>query len=262
MSAKGYSVFLSLAGAAAALSCWVLGDKADEPVSAVAKSQRIAIASRKPAPAVLPPAPGFRGPNRSEARRPSPVEPRQKAPSNVVPSTAELTARAARVEQEANHDLRRLVNLLDLSEEQQDQVFQTLARYSPSWSPEMAVLPADGVGPAASGKKSLSAPPGFYTAPEIKAPADPKAPETADGTAAAVESDPMMDEIMALLSPEQQDTLIQEELDRAAWWAEILDQIATPDDIPALDAVAPPPAAMPPPAAGDTTAYEGSGILE
>jgi hypothetical protein len=65
----------------------------------------------------------------------------------------------------------------------------------------------------------------------------------------------MMSEIMALLDPGQQDALLKEEMDRAAWWAEILPQITPPDDIPALDGSTPP-------APGDSKAYEGSDVLE
>jgi hypothetical protein len=183
-----------------------------------------------------------------------------------------MIARAARVEQEANHDLRRLVELLNLTEEQQDRVFQTLAEHSPSWVPGMQIAPAAVAGANTAGKRSeLSEPapgdsgvsgvPGIYVAPpgagEVTAPLKTPEPTSDDGSAAG--TDPM-DEIMALLNPEQRDTLLQEEMDRAAWWAEVLPQIIPPDEIPSIGAGTPAPANPPP--AGETRTYEGSDVLE
>ena len=61
---------------------------------------------------------------------------------------------------------------------------------------------------------------------------------------------------MALLDPEQQDTLVQAEMERAAWWAEILEQITPPDEVPP---VSPP---IPSPGTGAVKIYEGSDVLE
>ena len=159
-----------------------------------------------------------------------------------------------------HHDLRRLVNLLDLTEEQQDRVFQELAERSPSWTPGMQVGAVAGA--ATAGKHSEAQPfipqtgtvPGIYnkkpTAPEPTTPAantvaPPETPAAPD----------QMDEILALLDPVQQDTLLKAEMDRAAWWAEILPQITPPDDIPDIGGT-------PPAAAGETKTYDGAQVLE
>ncbi len=185
----------------------------------------------------------------------------QPSVAKVSPATTterrELENRAAQVEQEANHDLRRLVKLLDLTEEQQDRVFQKLAERSPAWSPAMRAASTDGTPLTVGGSNQASpelnaAAGGAYT----KKPAESSTmPTTAAAAATEAVVDPMA-EILALLDPVQQDALLKEESDRAAWWAEILPQITPPDEVvPALDGSTVP-------AAGDTEAYEGADVLE
>ena len=113
----------------------------------------------------------------------------------------------------------------------------------------------------------MAGPPGLYVAPATEPPAAkaPVADTPVPGTPAltvppvvdlpTVDTDPM-DEIMALLDPIQQDTLIKDEMDRVAWWAEVLEQITPPDDVPPLT----PPA--PPTVPGEVQIYEGSDVLE
>jgi hypothetical protein len=178
---------------------------------------------------------------------------------------SELAVRAAKVEQEANHELRRLVKLLNLSEDQQDRVFQKLVERSPAWSTAVPGVSVAEAAVTAAGKRSgeaLAATPGTtVTAPGIynRKPAATETPAAPGATApAATTPEPVdpMDEILALLDPVQQDTLLKEEMDRAAWWAEIIPQITPPDDIPAIDG-SPGPAAP-----GQTKAYEGAEVLE
>ena len=253
MSAKGYLISLSLAGSAAALACWLwTGETA--PVVLPGKHPnhptKIApISKTTTAPASL---------KAVSAATPQKAKAPSAPPAASQPlTTEELTARAAKVEQEANHDLRRLVKLLDLNEAQQDQVFQTLAQHSPSWTPGMQA--AASAATAGKRSKSLDVVPGLYSAvpiPETKVPATSPAPTTtvADN-ATAKRSDPL-DEVMALLNPDQQNTLLQEEMDRTAWWAEVLEQITPADDVPGIDGTTPATGA------GETKAYEGSDVLE
>ena len=257
MSLKGFVIALSVVGSTIGVGCWIFAGHADKPtpsdrgksiqtarVKPYVLPLRESDSKRQAAPAIPP----------TGTNAPRPSGPPSAAASQAL-TAEELSTRAARVEQEANHDLRRLVELLELDEGQQDKVFQTLARHSPSWTPGMQFAPAtsDMANPAGRRGDVLSAAPGgFTTVPPSPAPATTPTKSPGESTVPA-SADPL-DEIMALLSPDQQDTLLQEEIDRAAWWAEVLEQITPADDVPAIDGSAP--------AAGDTKAYEGSDVLE
>ncbi len=80
-----------------------------------------------------------------------PQLPATSAPEPKAPeiSHAELTRRAAKLEQETNHELNRLVELLDLTPNQQDRAFAILAQNSPDYHPTMGLASADN-GPLAS----------------------------------------------------------------------------------------------------------------
>ena len=149
-------------------------------------------------------------------------------PSSIaeVPAT-ELAKRVALVEKETNHEMRRLVGLLNLTEDQQDQVYEKLAASSRHWVPGMAIA-ADGGGVVI-----------------------PDSPKTASGAVTDASED-----IMALLNADQQETLLTAEMDRAAWWAEIITQLDSQTDIPALDGTPSTPAEP------EVKAYEGSDTLE
>lgn len=108
---------------------------------------------------------------------------------------AQWLAHAAKVEQEANHEVNRLASLLDLNSAQQDQLFAMLARRSTSWLPGMT-----------TNQGSLGS---VTTATEA--------------TVASAD-----DELVAYLNADQQQTLIQEEMDRQAWWEEMLPQLLPP----------------------------------
>ena len=251
MSAKGYIISLSLAGTAAALSCWLLQEGAapesSSPAVKIAQNRSVTrdAASRSVA--------GTRANSKPAAANPTPVK---SATSSRPLTTEELTDRAARVEQEANHDLRRLVKLLDLDENQQDRVFQTLAEHSPAWTPGLQFAPASTASTAGKRSQSLTSP-GFAAVPGTDSPAigKPAATVTPVSDNPAVAGD-AMDEIMALLNPDQQNTLLTEEMDRTAWWAEVLEQITPPDDVPSIIP------GTPSSAAGAVKAYEGSDVLE
>jgi hypothetical protein len=112
-----------------------------------------------------------------------------------VVSEAQWLAHAAKVERDANHELSRLVELLDLDSTQQEQVFALLARRSSSWMPGMQTSQDPLVG----------------------------AVDTVDGDASSE-----ADDVMAYLNIDQQQTLIEEEMDRQAWWEEVLPQLLPP----------------------------------
>jgi hypothetical protein len=146
-----------------------------------------------------------------------------------VMAESQWLARAAKVEQEANHELRRLVEMLDLDAVQQDQLFGMLARRSSAWMPGMQTsqdLPAGEVGATNGGGLSEA------------------------------------DEIMAYLNPDQQQTLLQEEMDRQAWWAEVLPQLLPPQlqEGTTGDAGTSTPAVTDP--APDVKPFEGGELLE
>ncbi|MBN8460415.1 MAG: hypothetical protein J0M04_21510 [Verrucomicrobia bacterium] len=113
----------------------------------------------------------------------------------TVVSEAEWFARAAKVEQEANHEVRRLSEALDLTPQQQAGIFGVIARGSDNWLPGMQV------GGIPSGDRTGQADTGLSEA----------------------------DQVMAYLDADQQQTLIQEEMDRVAWWEEVLPQLLPPD---------------------------------
>ncbi len=252
MTAKGYLLALSLTGSVVAGACCLFagpGNTVETKGLGKAKQTRI------PAKIIASPTPvaGEALP-KSVAVRPQAGETNAQSASAVSPHEEELSHRAARVEQEANHDLRRLVRLLDLTEEQQDKVFQTLAEHSPAWTPALQVASAGSA--TVSGKRAAEnyspllqagTTPGYYGKTPAAADTNPILADTATGS-------DMMSEIMALLDPGQQDALLKAEMNRAAWWAEILPQITPADDIPSLDGT--------PPASGDSKAYEGSDVLE
>ncbi len=147
----------------------------------------------------------------------------------AVVSEAQWLAHAAKVAQEANHELSRLATLLDLNDTQQDQVFGVLARRSSFWIPGMQ-----------TSRDALVD--GAKTA----------------GAAGLSEAD----EVMAYLNLDQQQTIIEEEMDRQAWWEEVLPQLLPPDFQVTTDSggsTATTPAASEP--APDTKAFDGADVL-
>ena len=113
----------------------------------------------------------------------------------AVLSETEWFARAAKVEQEANHEVSRLSEALDLTPQQRTGIFGVIARNSYNWLPGMRV------GGTLSGDKTGQADTSLSEA----------------------------DQVMAYLDADQQRTLIQEEMDRVAWWEEVLPQLLPPD---------------------------------
>lgn len=112
------------------------------------------------------------------------------AGQGTVGTESEWFAKAAKVELEANRELCRLQDVLDLSPDQQQRIFGLLARQSEHWAPGMT-----------AGK-------GAATVADAGLPTD--------------------GQLLAELDPTQQEALANEELDRQAWWEEILPQLIAP----------------------------------
>ena len=159
---------------------------------------------------------------------------------NTQPITEqELRLRAAAVEQEANHDLKHLMGLLDLTETQQDRIFDSLVRHAPGWHPSMQTV---GVAVPVDAPAKI---------PYASSTGQPPA-----GTGNGTESTPsngsnVLDAIAAELTPDQQMELAAAELDRQEWWEEIIPKLLPPSDTPSITgeigtgtavAAAPPPA--------------------
>lgn len=161
---------------------------------------------------------------------------------------AQWREHAARVEMEANHELNRLATLLDLDPVQQDKVFAAVARQSPYWLPGMQaggpVRSTDGTSHA-SEKNLQSTTANRQTAavdrmPVAKVPTanpvdhptsavsvvTPGSSSVTDPQTASSEAAP---DVTAYLDADQQQTLIEEEMDRQAWWAEVLPQLLPPN---------------------------------
>ena len=149
----------------------------------------------------------------------------------------ELVARAARIEQETNHDLRRLVSLLNLSDSQQDQIFNALASRSPHWVPGMATAGAvSSPTTGSSDPTTPTAPPSNTRSPSAST-ADSTTPDSAPSPAPA-ESD-ALSSILPFLTPEQQEALLADEMDKSAWWEEIIPQLLPDESLPTIEGSTP-----------------------
>ena len=155
-------------------------------------------------------------------------------------SEAQWQEQASRVEMEATHELDRLTGLLDLDSSQQNQIFTALARQSPNWLPGMVAgrdLMAVASRPAkpSSGTLQPALPsstmtPAANTTPTSPAIARNSTPEKSVTPISATSpaSVPTSD-VTDYLTPEQQQALIQEEMDREAWWACVVPQLLPPE---------------------------------
>ena len=145
---------------------------------------------------------------------------------------------AAMVETEANHELERLTNLLDLDSTQQDKVFSSLALQSRYWLPGMKAGSGLRTGsPGNSAESMVSS--GGNSQSRTVGNGDPS---TSGGNAALVAGgqtganlistagspQPAVVDLTAYLNADQQQTLVEAEMDRQAWWAEVLPQLLPP----------------------------------
>ena len=159
-------------------------------------------------------------------------------------SEQELQRRAARVEQEANHDLKHLVSLLDLNDSQQDRIFESLVRHAPGWHP--AMQPVGVTNPSLAAGKT----PNAFPSAAID-------PATNSGIATAPTL--LLDEIAAELTPDQQVELANSELDRQEWWEEVIPQLLADSETPILNVAAGTAAAAASPPPQDSPANSKTG---
>lgn len=162
-----------------------------------------------------------------------------------VLTEAQWRAQATQVEMEANHELDRLVALLDLDTGQQGKAFSILARQSAYWLPGMKTTTdvKSDAGAIPNAKKSASTQPASTRSAKVGSP---------PGNETSIPPD-----LAAVLSPDQQALLIQEEMDRQAWWAEVLPQLLPPVIPTVVAAPLPVETGLPP----ENKVYEGGDVL-
>lgn len=151
-------------------------------------------------------------------------------------------ASAERVAREANRELEMLRESLDLSPGQERRIFDILARNSSSWQTGMITE-----GP--QGRRVPGDNPRFTNPADTSTPIVPTEPGDSGNFPVSV-----ADAVMGVLDFDQQQSMIQEELDRRAWWEEILPQLLPPD-FPAASEAGHYPADLP--GYGGTKAYQG-----
>ena len=109
--------------------------------------------------AEIPAARSGGAPSREQTAYDGPLQSRQ-APADTTPAAltrVELEQRAEWVERDANHELARLIPLLELTAEQQQRVFQALASTSPNFVPGMLVDGAPLKSPAGNPQQAFLA---------------------------------------------------------------------------------------------------------
>lgn len=165
-----------------------------------------------------------------------------KPPAGRVANEREWFANAEKIERQANRELARLRETLELTPNQQQRIFDVLARNSPSWMPGMLTGGSHGVG--LIGDVAQPSTVSGETASESIA--------STDGGELLAAS--LVEEIMPILDEEQQQAMIDDEIDRRAWWEEILPQLLPPE-FPVAAGADDPAASLP--GNGDTKAYQG-----
>jgi hypothetical protein len=129
------------------------------------------------------------------------------------PTRQELAVAAEQINQRATKKLDRLTRLLDLSEEQQDQVFPLLARSAPAYHPSLTIEVA---GSAPGGRTK-----GQDSEPSAGGSADDGSNDDleSDGSLLANEAEGQIHDI---LTDDQQQLLEDEIIEEDLWWTEII----------------------------------------
>ena len=112
------------------------------------------------------------------------------------------------MEAAANHELQRLIPLLNLNASQQDAVFRALASNNPAWSPALQV--------SIPGEKPASDPAALAAA------------DAGDTTSA----------VLPHLDASQQQALLEDYVARDEWWGEVLPLLLADNDTPEITAAA------------------------
>lgn len=132
------------------------------------------------------------------------------------PTREELEYRAFRAEREAEHELRNLLPVLGLDEEQQDRVYAALVRRSAFYHPSLQPLGSEGA-PITAGPTT--------PAPTISVPpVDGETPAPAPDSASPGEPTPT-DPVLAELTPELADVYERYTSERHAFWVGIVEDI-------------------------------------
>ncbi len=137
------------------------------------------------------------------------------------PGREELEYRAFRAEREAEHELRNLLRVLDLDQDQQDRVFAALVRRSDYYHPALLPHGAGGT-PIAVTPPSGGAP---VPAPDPSAGPDSTPPPAKSGPSLDSSHDAPADPVLAELPPELSDVYERYTSERHAFWVGIVEDI-------------------------------------
>jgi hypothetical protein len=135
------------------------------------------------------------------------------------------------VEKQANQELERLIPLLNLTPQQQEQVFDRLAQNSLDWHPAFQLTQASNTSSAGPFLSPVGAPapltsPTATTITNTDVGSTPVPTPTASGELPDVTLPPQqgVDEILdGLLTDDQEDALAQDTVERQEWWSEMLE---------------------------------------
>ncbi|MFT5412607.1 MAG: Spy/CpxP family protein refolding chaperone [Verrucomicrobiales bacterium] len=138
------------------------------------------------------------------------------------PSQEELAELAGRIEKRASRELDRLTRLLDLTEQQQDQIFPLLARSSTAYHPALAIQ----VGEAETSNISNLPSEGDDEDADSSNASKP----STGGNSGAEDSTPLLakeadEEIHHVLTEEQKQALEDAVVDEDLWWSDIVDDL-------------------------------------
>ncbi|MFN0130522.1 MAG: hypothetical protein ACKV19_28000 [Verrucomicrobiales bacterium] len=165
-----------------------------------------------------------------EANRPAPLSSRtggsvpaapvtdEEVWAGYQPTREELEYRAFRAEREAEHELRNLLPVLGLDEEQQDRVFAALVHRSPFYHPSLQLLGSEGAPITAGPSRPTPAP--TNPVPDVDGVTPAPAPDSA-GPAEPTPTDP----VLAELTPELADVYERYTSERHAFWVGIVEDI-------------------------------------
>lgn len=151
--------------------------------------------------------------------------------ADLMPSREELEWRALKVEQEANHELKNLLRVLDLTEEEQDRVFEALAHRSHYYHPalvigsEMEIAPVEMPLTEASPEPALPTDHRPASEPSKKETAAAPKPSSPAPQPPAAAPSPERDPVRASLPPDQLEAYEKYLAEREAFWAGIIEEI-------------------------------------
>ena len=141
--------------------------------------------------------------------------------AHYQPSTEELAYRAYKVEEQANKELKNLIQVLDLSDDQQDRVFAALARTSSYYHPSLQMV---GAGTGETGGTGGTATGGTTGTEGTGTGGTPTEGTTGAGSGADSAASAA---VVAELTPEQADVYERYTSERDAFWVGVVEDIET-----------------------------------